>query len=722
MKQILQSPRSGKLELAEVPAPAVQPGFVFVRNAYSVVSPGTERLMMDFARKSLLGKARARPDLVRQVARKLRNDGPSATVRTVLSRLDAAQPLGYSCAGVVEAVGEGVVGFVPGDRVACAGAGYANHAEFVVAPENLVAPVPEAVSLERAAYATVGAIAMQGVRVADPTLGEVAVVVGLGLIGQLTVQLLVANGCRVLGIDVDAARVQEAKRLGAEWAATTRDLPAGWADLATQGHGADFAVVTASASSSEPIQLAADLCRHKGRVALVGMMPMELDRRSFYDKELELRMSTSYGPGRYDRTYEETGLDYPLPYVRWTENRNMRSFLALAASGALDPGALDARVVAFEEAESAYEELAEGRTGSLAMLFRYDEAAEARRTQRLTAAAHAPKPGEIGVALIGAGNYAKGMLLPALKRQDGVRLSHVVASTGASAKQAADRFGFEACGTETAAGLGEGVDLAIVATRHGTHASLAEQALRAGKAVWLEKPIALDPAEADALLSCVEETQGFLVVGYNRRFSRHARAMREAFAGRAGPLAVHYVVAAGETPSGTWITDPAEGGGRIVGEVCHFVDTCNFLVDELPRTVFAWRLGADPERDDSTVAVLRYPSGSVATIEYLARTQSDLPKERFEVSGEGRTAHCENFRTTTITGRKALKTMNQDKGQDAQMAEVLAAIRSGAAAPFRLDELAAVSNATFGIERSLQTGQAVDLEQFAATDGGAAGA
>jgi predicted dehydrogenase/threonine dehydrogenase-like Zn-dependent dehydrogenase len=719
LKQILQSPKSGKLQLAEVPAPALQEGYVLVRNAYSVVSPGTERLMMEFARKSVLGKARSRPDLVRQFARKMRNDGPLATYRTAMSRLEIPQALGYSCAGVVEAVGEGWSEFAPGDHVACAGAGYANHAEFVVVPENLVAPVPRDLDLKRAAFATIGAIAMHGLRIASPTLGEVAVVIGLGLIGQLAIQMLRANGCRVLGIDVAPERVEEALEQGAEWTYASNAIPESWKDVATGGYGGDFALVTAASSSAAPIHQAAELCRQKGRVVLVGMMPMELERQTFYDKELELRMSTSYGPGRYDRSYEEIGLDYPLPYVRWTENRNLRSFLALVASGAVDPGKLRTTEVPFAEAEATYERLSEGRNPSVAVAFRYDDAPDARREIRLAAVREAVGTRPLGVSVFGAGNYARGMLLPLIAKQQGLALRHVVAIAGAEARDAAERFGFATCGTDPALALGNDVDLVVIATRHDSHAELAEQALRAGKAVWLEKPLALDTQGISRVVEAFRDTGGFLTVGFNRRFSAHARAIRSAFGQRSGPLSIHYTVAAGVPPTASWLMDPREGGGRIVGEVCHFVDLCSYLLGELPRSVFARRLSADPTRDDSSVILLQYPSGSLATIEYLSRTQQDLAKERFEVSGENRTARCENFRLTRINNARAVRTFNQDKGQERAIAEVIAAIRRGAPSPLAIDEAVSATLATFAAEDSIRTGQAVDLESFWHAGGGA---
>jgi predicted dehydrogenase/threonine dehydrogenase-like Zn-dependent dehydrogenase len=706
MKQIVQSPKTGKLELVEVPAPAVAAGQLLVRNHFSVVSPGTEKMAMDFARKSLLGKARSRPDLVRQVVRKVQQEGPLPTYQAVMNRLDVPQPLGYSSAGVVEAVGAGVSRFAPGDRVACAGAGYANHAEWIVVPENLAAPVPEGLPLEKASFSTLGAIALQGIRVADPSLGEIAAVIGLGLIGQLTTQLLIANGCRVLAIDIDETRIKQALEQGAEWGMRPDEDHEPWRGAATEGAGADFALVTAASDGSAPLQLAADLCRMKGRVVAVGATAMELDRRSFYDKELELRMSMSYGPGRYDRSYEEVGLDYPISYVRWTENRNLQAFLALASSGAIDPTRLDLRSVEFAEAERAYEALAKGERRGLALVFRYDTASSGER--RLTLDASARKAvDEVGLAFLGAGNYAKAILLPAVSRCRNVHKLRVVTATGASARHTAEKFGFASCGTDPADVFGDPeVNLVFVATRHDSHASLAEAALRAGKAVWLEKPAALDRAQLDALFGAAALTQGFLTVGYNRRFSPHARAVREAFATRSGSLAIRYTVAAGPTPGGTWHTDPETGGGRILGEACHFVDLCAYLVGAAPTTVYARALGRDPETDDSTALMLGFADGSTATIEYLAKASAALPKERWEASADGRTAICDNFRETKIHGGKGLKTLNQDKGQTTAIAEVVAAVRDGAASPFTLEELYATSDATFAVDRSIRSGAA----------------
>lgn len=706
MKQLLQNVRTGELGLVEVPAPRAGPGQVLVRNTFSVVSPGTEKLAMQFARQSLLQKARSRPDLVRQVARKLRQDGPAATLSAVRSRLEAPQPLGYSSAGTVVEVGAGVAGFAPGDRVACAGAGYANHAELVAVPENLVAPVPPGADLEDAAFATLGAIALQGVRIAAPQIGEVGVVVGLGILGQLTVQLLRAAGCRVLAVDLDSERVKQALDAGADWGASPTEVGDAWKDAATGGHGADFAVVTAGASSSAPIHLAAGLCRARGRLSVVGAMPMELDRRTFYEKELELRMSMSYGPGRYDRRYEELGLDYPYAHVRWTENRNLRAVLDLMAAGSLQPRRGSTAVVDFDEAPEHYERLARGEAREVAIVLRYrPESGVARRVELRD---RRPAVGTPGVAVVGAGAYARSVLLPAIAAAGRCRLRTVVTATGATARQAAERFGFEGCASDPEEALADPeVDLVFVATRHDSHAELAARALRAGKSVFVEKPLGLTPGEVDAVLEAAAASSGLLAVGYNRRFSAHARAVRRAFEGRHGPLSLHYRVAAGPPPAGSWILDPREGGGRLLGEVCHFVDLLTFLVGAPPQEVVARAPSREPERDDTLLALLTFPDGSTATLAYLARTAPDLPKESFEVHGDGRTAACENFRRTRITGERDLRTLNQDKGQRRAVAEVLQAVRSGGGSPFAPEELRAVSETCFALLESLRTGEPV---------------
>ena len=710
MKQILQSARSGDLEIVEVPDPQPLRGQVLVRNHFSVMSPGTERDSMAFARSSLLSKARSRPDLVRQVVSKWRVDGALATYRTVTTRLDQPQPLGYSSAGVVEAVGLGVTSVAPGDRVACAGAGYANHAELICVPENLVAPVPAGVPLEQAAFSTLGSIALQCVRIADPTLGESAAVVGLGLIGQLAVQLLRANGCRVLGIDLNERRAKQALDHGAEWGETPDSLPSTWKEDATGGHGADFVVVAASATTAAPLQLAADLCRHKGRLAVVGAMPLEIDRRTMYDKELDLRMSMSYGPGRYDRSYEEQGNDYPLAYVRWTENRNLQAFLALTNSGDLQIDRLDTKLASFEDAISSYEELASGRSDSLAVVFRYDAESSPQRTLSLPGRPR-PAADALGVSFIGAGNYAKALLLPLLDRRSDVHRLTLVTATGASARRTAEKFGFSGCGTNPEAVFKDpNVNLVFIATRHDTHVPLAIRALDENKAVWLEKPVALNREDLEVVIKRIVKQDSFFAVGYNRRFSSHAREVKDFFESRSGPLSIHYNIAAGPPPRDSWTMDPDEGGGRVIGEMGHFVDLANYLVGQSCESVYARFLANDTDIDDSMLAILNYPDGSTCILEYLAHMDPALPKERFEVSGDGRTARCTNFRTTELSGRRAFRSLGQDKGQATEIREVVQAVQNSRPSPFTLEEIDNVSRVTFAMLESAATRAPVKID------------
>lgn len=711
MKQILQNARSGELELADVPAPMPARGQILVQNYYSVMSPGTDKLSMSFAKMSMIAKAQARPDLAGQVFSKLREEGPLSTYQTIMARLDVPQPLGYSSAGIVRAVGPGVQEYSVGDRVACAGAGYANHAELVVVPTKLVARVPEGLPLDIAAHSTLGAIAMQGLRVAEPTIGEIVAVVGLGLVGQLTVQLLRANGCRVVALDLDEQRAEQSLKQGAEWAFTSR-VPDGWIASETGGAGVDFAVVTASSETANPLTLAAEMCRKKGRISIVGALPIEIDRRVMFDKELDLRMSTSYGPGRYDPKYEESGIDYPISYVRWTENRNLQSFLALAQSGAIDPTMLDIQVRPFGEAVEAYNELSQGNAPSLAVVFEYETEVDAGRSLTLVTKPTSV-PGEVGVSFIGAGNYAKSVLLPVLRGIDDVDRISLVTATGPSAKRAAKAFKFRGCSTDPQAVFKDpNVDLVYVTTRHDTHVDYAVEAFEHGKGVWLEKPASIDLEGLDRLLASAREHEAFLFVGYNRRFSKHARTTRSVMKSRTGPMKVHYRVISASPGDASWVMDPLVGGGRVIGEVCHFVDLCNYLVGELPTDVYARSIRQN-STDDSFSAMFSYPDGSVATLDFLANGASSLPKEYFEASADGKTVISDNYRRTKISSGRDVNSMNQDKGQRTAMSEVVRAYRDRQPSPLTLEEIESVSLSSFAILRSMAIQQPVAIERSA---------
>jgi predicted dehydrogenase/threonine dehydrogenase-like Zn-dependent dehydrogenase len=712
LKQVLQNVRSGKLGLTEVPEPAPRSGGIVVRNAASLISAGTEKMIIDFAGKSLLGKARERPDLVRQVVDKVRKDGLGPTMQTVMSRLEQPMALGYSCAGVVESAGRGAPEFQPGDRVACAGMGYASHAHAVFVPRNLAVAIPDGVSFEDASYVTLGAIALQGVRVAEPRLGETVAVIGLGLLGQLTVQILRAAGCRVAGIDLDPAKVALARELGAALSLLRSEDVLGTMDAFTGGIGADAVIVTAAADSNDPIELAGELCRDRGVVSMVGAVPMDVPRKVYFEKELQLRLSRSYGPGRYDPDYEEGGRDYPIGYVRWTERRNMEEFLRLVASGQVLLSRLTTHRFELADAERAYAIVTgEDRQPFLGVVLTYppEPVPTGRTVEVRGAAGTAGKP---GLGLVGAGNFAKAVLLPRLARA-GLEMVGVATTTGASARSTADRYGFRYCTTDVDRLLDDpAIGAIVIATRHGSHASTAARALRAGKAVFVEKPLALEEAELLEVLAAAEESGGLLTVGFNRRFSPLVARLREAFVPGA-PLAMSYRINAGPIPADSWIHDPEQGGGRIIGEVCHFVDLVQHVADDEIAEVFAFNAGGHEAALHDVVTIsLRLRRGSVASINYFASGDRSFPKERLEVFGGGVVAVLDDFRELTLSrGGKRSRTrrLSQEKGFDQELSAFVAAVREGGTPPIPLRSLVATTRTTFAIEESLRTGRPVEV-------------
>lgn len=693
MKQVEQNYRSGVLRLIEAPVPRSGRGRNLVATRVSLISAGTEKQIIDLARSSLAGKAMARPDLVRKTLQKVRNEGLLPTVQKVFAKLDTPIPLGYSLAGTVVEAGAEAGGYAVGDRIACAGAAVANHAEYNAVPKNLSVRIPAGVCDEAASFVTLGAIALQGVRVANPTLGERVVVMGLGLIGQLTVQLLKANGCRVLGFDPNPGRAKLALEMGADVAVSDAldEAVRGF----TEGYGADAVIVTASSKSSTPPNQAAEISRMKGRVVMVGLTGMEIDREPFYKRELDLRLSMSYGPGRHDPAYELEGHDYPLAYVRWTEQRNMQAFLELVAEGRVTPLKLVTHRFPIAEAEAAYK-LMDTDEPFLAILLTYPET-PAPITRSIPVNASSAATGR-GTAFIGFGNYAKSVLVPALKKASKERLTTVVTSTGLSAHDAAQREGFANAATDPQAVMDDAdTDCVFIATRHDSHASLAAAALRAGKHVFVEKPLALDHEQLADVVAAAEGAPGVLTVGFNRRFAPMMIAAKAAIASRAGPIAMHYRVNAGHVPGDSWLHG-AQGGGRIVGEACHFVDALTFLAGGPPVSVSAFR----PEGIDDTVsAVLRFADGSTGTILYSSLGDSSLPKEYLEIFASGTVVRLDDFRKLHITtgGKTTTQSASaQDKGQAGLVKAFYAAARDGAAAPIPLDELIAVSEATLDLK------------------------
>jgi predicted dehydrogenase/threonine dehydrogenase-like Zn-dependent dehydrogenase len=743
MKQIVQNYRTGALFTADVPAPALRAGGLLVATRASLISAGTERMKVEVAKKNLLGKALERPDQVKKVIESVRQQGLLPTYQKVMNRLDTLTPLGYSSAGEVLEVGREVSGYRVGDRIACAGAGYAVHAEIVSVPYALTVRMRPDTSFEHGSFTTLGAIALQGVRQGEIRLGEDVVVIGLGLVGLLTVQLLARAGARVIGVELDPERAALARALGCSLV-----LVGGEAEVkegvraATGGRGADCVLVTAASSSSAPVALAGEVCRDRGRVVVVGITKMDLPHRVFYEKELSLLLSRSYGPGRYDPSYEEGGVDYPVGYVRWTERRNMEEFLRLVEEGHVDVDPLTSHRVPFAEADGAYDLLTGKRPGSyLGIVLTYPESGiEAARAPRVAlprapgvngdrahggAAAAVRRPARapaapLGVGFLGAGNFATSMLLPHLKARADVRLTGVVTPSGLSARNAAEKFGFAFCASDARELLADGAtDAVFVVTRHHLHAPLAEQALEAGLSVFVEKPLATTPEQLDSLEAAVRRAQSAgrtapLFVGFNRRFAPLSAKLAAHVRGR-GPLLVSYRVNAGFLGKESWYQDPQQGGGRILGEVCHFLDYVHFLAGAPIRRVHAAGL-RDPRghyrADDNLAVTVECEDGTVGTVLYAAAGDPAMPKERIEVLCQGRSAVLDNFRELTTWAdrrRRSEKALGIDKGHAAEIAAWVEALRSGAAAPISWESLANVARATFATMDSLATGEPVSI-------------
>jgi predicted dehydrogenase len=723
MKQVFQDARSAEITVAEVPAPKLLSGCVLVRTAASLVSAGTERASSEFAGKNLLQKARMRPDLVREVLSKISRDGLVATVSAVRSRLDQPSALGYSSAGTVVAVGEGVADLNPGDRVACAGAGHAVHAEFACVPRLLVARIPsEAVTFDEAAFTTVGAVALHGVRNADVKLGDTVAVIGLGLLGQLTVQILKAAGCRVLGMDISAERAELAARLGADAVSTSS---AGFLDLCMQrsgGHGVDAVLIAAQTASNDPLNLAGAVARSRAVVVAVGTVAMDIPRRSFYEKELDFRVSRSYGPGRYDAAYEQKGIDYPIGYVRWTETRNMEAFLMLLADRKLDLDPLITHRFPIARAHAAYD-LITGKTEEafLGVLISYPEDADtSRRIDVAVADRSVVRQGSVRVGLLGAGGFATSTLLPAMKRVPSVEMVAVSAATGSHAQHAAKKFGFRSCATDEREVIRDpAVNTVVITTRHQLHAAQVVEALTFGKHVFCEKPLCLNEAELREIITAYDSvsTKSLLMVGFNRRFAPLAIRMKEFLQEAGEPLALNYRVNAGFLPADHWLHDPVQGGGRILGEVCHFVDLLCLLTGS-PVLEVETRSLPNPGRysNDNVVCSLRFADGSQGTISYLANGDKAYSKERIEVFGGGRVAVLEDFRRLELVRAGKTRVMRsllrQDKGHRGEWELFAKAIQTGGTSPIPFAEVVATMLATFALEESRCLGRPVAVKEL----------
>lgn len=698
------------MEVLDVPTPVLGPGMILVRNHFSLISAGTEGSTVTAARKSLLGKARERPQQVMQVLDVLLQQGPVQTYRAVMKKLDAWSPLGYSCAGRVVCIAPDVSAFSVGDLVACGGLS-ASHAEVVAVPVHLCVKLQPAANLKKAAYNTLGAIALQGVRLADLRLGETCAVIGLGLIGQLTCLLLKASGVRVIGIDVDDRMVGIAARCCADLAVARGE--AGIAERIetfSGGVGVDAVIVAAGSDSLDPVNFAGRICRKKGRVVIVGNVPTGFDRDPhYYRKELELRMSCSYGPGRYDPLYEEKGIDYPIGYVRWTEQRNMAAFQELIHSEHIDVSPLTTHEFSLEEAPQAYDLILKKGEPCLGILICYDTTRE-HEAEKIVLRRGGPTD-KVGIAFIGAGSYAQSHLLPNLPHDSSVTRVGVMTSTGTSARSVAERFEFGFCTSDEREILADSaVNTVFIATRHDSHADYVLKALAAGKHVFVEKPLCLSEEELEGICEAYRGGHSQLLVGFNRRFSPLARQLKERL--RPGPMAMIYRINAGKIPADSWIQDPERGGGRIVGEVCHFVDFLTFLNGSLPVEVFATALPDALNLQDTVAVQLRFANGSVGTISYLSNGSKAVPKEHIEIYKDGQTGILRDFRELAVysTGRPFReKHWSQDKGQKEMVLSFIETVQEGKPSPIAFGEIEAVTLATFKILESLRTRNVVRL-------------
>lgn len=710
MKQVIQDVRSGATTVRDLPAPIALPHHVVVNTLASVVSAGTERTVVNLARKSLLGKARERPDHVRRVLEKVRQEGLFTTARQVFAKLDEPMPLGYSAAGVVLECGRGVQEFKPGDRVAVAGP----HAGVIVIGKNLCALVPDGVSFEQAAYTPIGAIALEGVRLARPQLGDRVLVIGLGLVGLMTVALLKAHGCRVLGVDLDARKTRLAEQFGAD--ETTVDASADTIARFTSGHGVDSTIITAATTSNGPIELAARACRQRGRIVLVGVAGLDIPRPPFFEKELEFTVSSSLGPGRMDPVYEERGVDYPIGHARWTAQRNMVAVLETIAAKKLPVEKLTTHRFSIERAAEAYDLITVGTDLTLGVVIEYPEDAAPNRRIELRATA-APRP-SFGVSLIGVGNFARLFLLPMLGREKNVSLRAICSAHGAHAQHSGKKYDFAFATTEAAAVLADpDTHVVFIATRHDLHAELVIAALRAGKHVFVEKPLCVSEEQLsaiEAVLSELGDRAPLLAVGYNRRFAPAIATVAGHFAG-VEPLTVSYRFATGALPASAWPQDEEIGGGRIVGEVCHLVDLCGLLTGSQPRRVYAESLakkGALATTDDHAAITLRHANGSLSNLVYEAGGDRGAGAERIEVFGGGRTAVVDDWGTVELWADGKCKRVRggKDKGHASEISRFLDACRTGGPWPIAWSDLRATSWATFAAVRSLREGVAIESE------------
>ncbi|MCP4193518.1 MAG: Gfo/Idh/MocA family oxidoreductase [Planctomycetaceae bacterium] len=711
MKQVLQHLRTGKLELAEVPCPALRSGHLLIQTTHSLISPGTERMLVEFSRGNLISKARSQPDKVKQVLDKIKTDGLLPTLETVFSRLDEPIPMGYCNVGRVIEVGRGVRDFNVGDLVASNG----NHAEMVCVPSTLAARIPNGVSSDTATFTVMGAIALQGTRLLNPTFGERFTVVGLGLLGLVAVQFLRAQGCGVLAVDVDQGRCDMAAAMGCETVNAGTGDPIRAATAYSNGKGMDGVLITASSSSDEIVHQAATMCRKRGRIVLIGSVGLNLKRADFYEKELSFQVSCSYGPGRYDPAYEDQARDYPRGFVRWTVARNFEAVLDAMAREQINVAELITRTMPHAEAAQAYDAILNDRS-VIGVVMHYPEGDPplTRTIRRSTAKTVASPPTAPVVGMIGAGLFSKGVLLPAI-RDAGVRIASVASAGGLSSQHAGNKFNADEMTTDTRGILqNDEINTVFITTRHGSHADFTIDALESNKHVFVEKPLAID-AEGLARVTAAYEkhSQRHLMVGFNRRFAPHAVKAKELLASRSEPIVVNILVNAGDIPPDTWHHDPEVGGGRIIGEGCHFIDLAMFLVGNPIQTIQAVMFGQDcgTPRDDKTSISMTFQDGSISTVHYLANGPKAYPKETVTIFSEGRVLEIANWRRMNGHAWEVPKMrQSMDKGHRAEVAAFLKNIEQGGPPLIPYNELELVTRASFAAVRAAIEHTTINLD------------
>lgn len=713
MKQLIQNFKTGELYIDDVPMPGISSGMVMVENKYSLISSGTERGTVKVAQANLLGKAKQRPDLVAQVIQNMKKEGLVPTISKIRTKLDSLKALGYSTSGVVIASMDKNGIFKPGDRVACAGQDYASHAEIISVPQNLVAKIPDNVSFEEAAFTTLGSIAMQGIRQAEPLLGENICVIGLGLLGQITCQILEANGCNVLGIDLNESLVKLALENGTDAALMRNDQNLiAKCDNFSGGYGFDSVIITAAAPSNDPVELSAEIIKKKGKVIVVGAVKMDIPRDPhFYRKELDLRMSCSYGPGRYDVNYEEKGVDYPFPYVRWTEQRNMDAFLGLLSKGSVDVKPLITHVFNINEADKAYDIiLGKNKEYHIGILLKYaDKEAREKRMFKVNDFS----VGEINVGFIGAGSFAQSYLIPIVK-SSGVTLDGVVTANGMSSKNVLDKFKFNFCSSDIEDILSkDNLNTVFIATPHNTHSELVIKALKANKNVFVEKPLAINQEQLKFVIKTKSEFNRPLMVGFNRRFAPISQRIKNEFRNINEPLVINIRINAGFIPKDHWTQQPETGGGRVIGEACHFIDLMQYFTGSEPVRVFAESINTansliTPE--DNISIIVKFSDGSVGNLIYLANGDKALPKERIEVFGAGCIGIINDFRNGIFyRNGRSVKLKSSGKGHKEEVTAFLGSMKDGKDSPITFRSICLTTQTTFSILNSIITGLPQDI-------------